>query len=1096
MTRLVTWATAHARMVLAFIVISIAAGLFSYLTLPKEGSPNIDIPVLYVSVPLPGVSAADSERLLVKPLETHLRGLEGLKQMTGFGSDGHAGILLEFEFGWDAQATLADVRDKVDQAQAEFPDAAEKPTITEINLSEFPILVISLSGEVPERTLMRQAKSLRRAIESDPRVLEAKLTGQRDELLEVLIDPLKLQALGVTAQDVLDVIQRNNQLVAAGTVESETARFAVKLPGAFESAADVSEIPIKVNGDRVVRIGDVAEIRRTFDDATGEARFNGQKSISLQISKRLGENIIDTAKGVRAIVAAETASWPEPLAQAISVDFSMDESLIVGDMVGQLEGSVLTAIIMVMLVVLATLGFRSAVLVGISIPCSFLLSFALMYAFDLPINNIVMFGLILAVGILVDGGIIVVEYADKQIQAGAGPMQAYAAAAERMFWPITSSTATTLCAFLPMLFWPGIPGEFMGQLPITLIFVLSASLVVALIYLPVLGGVAGRIGRALARLNPRYRTPPPAMAAPYRRSLFGRLIAAIVLNPAGPFLAVIAAISLMVGTAAYFSTHGHGVEFFVYTEPERAIIYVRARGNVSLAEADRMVRRVEERVRDVEGVESIFAFSGVGALTNKGGNEGPVDSVGQVQLEFKPWEQRRSGAEILEDIESRVSNMPGIIAELGTEEHGPLQGKPLQLELKSPDLAELEQAAAIARARFEAMPGLIDIDDTRPLPGIDWEITVDRAAAGRFGSDVASIGPMVQLVTRGAALGTYRPDDSDDEVDIRLRFPQEYRTLSTLDELMVQTLRGQVPLSAFIKRAPVPQVEQINRRDGERFYLVRADVGPDVSDIAKIDELEAWIAEENPFPSSVVARFAGDREEQAASAAFLQTAFAGALGLMFVILLTQFNSFYDSVLVLTAVILSVTGVMIGMLVMGQPFSIIMTGTGVVALAGIVVNNNIVLIDTYQEFSRVMAPLEAVVRTAEARIRPVLLTTVTTMAGLIPMMFATSLDFGAGRITQGAPTALWWTQLATAVVFGLGIATMLTLIVTPAALAARIWVQRGAAQLGGRMRGRGAAISADRRLAHEFQGKPGPEILWQGKAEDAEAPEDRIVRAAE
>ncbi|MEM7188851.1 MAG: efflux RND transporter permease subunit, partial [Pseudomonadota bacterium] len=478
MKGLVQWCTDHARMVMAFIVISVAAGLISYISLPKEGSPDIDVPVLYVSVPLPGVSAIDSERLMVKPLETELRGLDNLKQMTGIASQSHAAVLLEFEFEWDKQATLADVRDRVSQAEAEFPEAAEEPKIFEVNLSEFPVLVVSLSGEVPERMLLKLAKDLKRATEASPQVLEAKLTGHREEMLEVLIDPLKLESYNVTAQELLTVIDRNNQLVAAGDVESETATFSVSVPGSFETARDVYDLPVKVNGDRVITLGDVTEIRRTFEDAEGEARYNGNASISLQISKRIGENIIETVANTRGIVETEMAKWPEPLRQAVRVDISMDESTRVRDMVGQLEGSVATAVIFVMMVVLATLGFRSALLVGMAIPSSFLLSFALLSVFGMPINNMVMFGLILAVGMLVDGAIVVVEYADKQIQKGEGPMRAYGAAAKRMFWPITASVATTLCAFLPMLLWPGMPGQFMGQLPVTLIFVLSASLIV------------------------------------------------------------------------------------------------------------------------------------------------------------------------------------------------------------------------------------------------------------------------------------------------------------------------------------------------------------------------------------------------------------------------------------------------------------------------------------------------------------------------------------------------------------------------------------------------------------------------------------------
>jgi multidrug efflux pump len=1106
MTGLIDWAAARSRMVLAFVLISVAAGLAAYASLPKEGAPNIDIPVLYISVPLPGVSARDSERLLIKPLETELRGIDGLKQMTGIASENHAGMLLEFNFGWDKQATLAEVRDKVDQAQAEFPGDAEEPTISEINLSQFPILVVSLSGEVPERTLLKLSKDLQREIEALSPVLEAELTGHRDEMVEVLIDPLKAESYNVTTEDLLAVFTRNNQLIAAGSVESATAAFSVTVPGSFETLEDVRNLPVKVNGDRVVRLGDVTEIRRTFEDAEGRARFNGEKSISLQVKKRIGENIIATVDAVRATVGKVVRGWPEPLRQAVNVDLSMDESARVTDMVSQLESSVLTAVVLVMLVVLAALGLRSAILVGIAIPCSFLLTFGLMAALGMSINNMTMFGLILAVGMLVDGAIVVVEYADRRVSEGVGPMTAYTEAARRMFWPIVSSTATTLCAFLPMLFWPGMPGQFMGQLPVTLIFVLSASLIVALIYVPILGGVAGRLNRMIEQVRSRVlnqRIAPPRPPRMYRRRLFGRIIGSIVLNPAGPFLALGATVAVIVGIFSYFGTHNTGVEFFVRTDPERAIVHVRARGNLSLTERDHMVRATEQAVIPVPGVEAVFAFSGGGGLANKTGQEGPPDAVGQVQVELVPWFERGSGEDILEEIERRITSIPGVLAEIKLQKDGPQQGKPIQLEVKSDSWPDLNRAVAIARAHFAQTPGLINIDDTRPLPGIDWRIDVDRAAAGRYGADVATIGPLVQAVTRGAVFDTYRPSDADEEMDIRVRFPKEDRLLSTLDDLKVSTSKGMVPLSNFITRSPAPKLGEINRRDGQRYFLIRADVDESTSDIAVIEEFERWITTTNPFPASVAARFTGDRQEQEDSQAFLMKAFAGALGLMFVILLAQFNSIYNSVLVLSAVVMSVAGVMIGMLVMGQKFSIIMTGTGIVALAGIVVNNNIVLIDTYQEFSRRMDRLEAIVRTAEARIRPVLLTTITTMAGLTPMMFAISLDLKNGGISHGAPTALWWVQLATAVVFGLGIATVLTLVVTPAALAARVWLGRilGTGSLTlwfgliGVLRGgwSSSAYMRDRQLRRGLRRRPLPEIIWVGSDRPAQV---EIAHAAE
>ena len=1075
MTGIVSWAVERSRMIMAMIFLAIGAGILAYTGLPKEGSPDINVPVLYVSAPLPGISAADAERLLVKPLEAELRGIEGLQEMTGIATENHGAVVLEFGFDWDKAATLADVRDKVDKAQAEMPAETEEPSVIEFNLSAFPILIVSLSGDVPERTLLKLAKDLQREVESLSPVLEAGLAGHRDEMIEVVIDPLRMEAYNVTAQELLNVVSANNALVAAGEVESASGSFAVKLPGSFETAEDIYELPIRVDGDAIVYLGDIANIRRTFTDAEGTARFNNEPTVALQVKKRIGENIIDTVAQVKERVSTVTASWPAPLQAAVEVEYSMDESTRVLGMVDQLEGSVLTAVLLVMLVVVAALGFRSSLLVGIAIPCSFLLSFALLAVFGMSVNNMVMFGLILAVGMLVDGAIVVTEYADRRLTEGAEPHKAYGEAAQRMFWPIVSSTATTLCAFLPMLLWPGMPGEFMGQLPVTIIFVLSASLVVALVFLPVLGTTVMTLNRILfswwlgagflafarrykAARDRIFRPKDKPVKAGYRRTPFGHLVKAIVGNPVMPVVAILTAIGTMVGTMMYFGENSKGVEFFVKTEPERAIVHVRARGNLSLAEKDRLVRQVEERILDVDGVASVFAFAGKGGLDGRGAGDEPSDAIGQVQLELAPWGTRRAGDEIIAEVVERTGEVPGVIAELSELKDGPEQGKPIQFRVMTPNWETLLATAGDVRAHFEGIEGLVDVDDTRPLPGIDWSIEVDREMAGRFGADIATIGTLVQLVTRGALLDTIRPDDSDDELDIRVRFPQEDRLLATLEQLKLRTASGLVPLSNFIEITPVESLAEISRFDTVRFIDIRADVDEGVNVNEKIAEIQAWLDEESPLPVGVDHMFVGDQEEQAESMAFLGQAFLGALGLMFAILLAQFNSVYNSVLVLSAVIMSITGVMIGMLVMDQTFSIIMTGTGIVALAGIVVNNNIVLIDTYQQFARELPRLEAIVRTAEQRIRPVLLTTVTTMAGLAPMMFAASVNFGAfgallaagifsaaawetffaTLLLVGAPTALWWAQLATAVVFGLGISTFLTLLVTPAALALRVW----------------------------------------------------------
>lgn len=1162
MAGMIDWAAARARMVLAFVVLTLAAGLFAYVSLPKEGEPDIEVPALFISVPFQGISASDSEQLLVRPMEQELSGLTGLTDMTATAYQGYASVVLQFEFDWDKTATIADVRDRMSRAAASFPEGADNYTINEFNFSQFPIVVVAVAGDVPERTLMRAASNLQRAIEGVDAVLSAEVAGTRDEMVEVVIDPLRLEAYNVSALELINAVSRNNQLVAAGDIETSSGRFSLSLPGSFEDVQDIYDLPIKVNGDRTVTLGDLATIHMTFQDRTGTARFNGEPTLALQVVKRKGFNLIDTVAEVRAAIDTEVASWPPELQQAIHVTPALDRSFEVASMIQQLEGSVLTAIALVMIVVLASLGTRTALLVGFSIPSSFLLSFILLGIMGVTISNIVMFGLILAVGMLVDGAIVVAEYADSLIAEGQGPMAAYTTAAKRMFWPVVSSTATTLCAFLPMLFWPGVAGEFMGMLPVTLIFVLTSSLIVALIYLPVLGGVTGRIARRLDQIARRLRRLPwlarlpflalalaalvgglaamlnPALLASglpglvgvapgallmalgaagmsislnalkplpkpkpvdptYRHTLFGWFTQGIVGNPVMPFVATGAIFAAVAWVFVYFSENNYGVTFFVDTEPEQGIVYVRARGNLSLAEKDELLRQVEAVVLAEPGVEASFASGGTGGVRqNTGGGQAPRDAVGQVQFELLDWADRAGdpsmrGQAILDRMEAQFRQIPGIITEYQILAGGPASSKPIDLRLTGSDFDTLGQAVDIVEARMREIGGITGIEDSRPLPGIDWQIHVDTAMAGRFGADVATVGGMVQLVTRGIMLDTMRVDTSDEEIEIRVRLPQDDRLLATLDTLRVPTAQGLVPLSNFVTREPVALRGTIDRYGEERYFEVKADAAPDMMSVvdaegqilrlvpaAEVDprlhpagspEAEAaraaraeiaaagqhlvavtpseriaaltdWLQTADPLPPGIGWEWTGEQQDQEETGAFLGKAFAAALGLMFIILLAQFNSFYNSVLVLLAVVLSTAGVLIGMLVMGQQFSMIMTGTGVVALAGIVVNNNIVLIDTYQDFVRYMPRLEAIVRTAEQRLRPVMLTTITTMAGLAPMMYGLSIDFVHGGYTIDSPTSMWWKPLATAVVFGLGISTVLTLVLTPALLAARVWIE--------------------------------------------------------
>ena len=509
MTGLIDWASARARMIIAIVALSLAAGVYAYTGLPKEGEPDIEIPALFISVPFPGISAEDSESLLIRTMETELADLDGLKKMNATAAENYAGVALEFEFGWDKTKIMADVRDAMNKAETKFPNGADKYSINEFNFSEFPVIIVNLTGKVPERTMTLVAKELQEKLESMDAVLEAPISGNREEMVEVLIDPLRLEAYNVTANELITVVRNNNQLIAAGNISSKQGAVSVKLPSSFDEPSDVYDLPVKTNGDRIITLGDLAEIKLTFEDRAGTARFNGETTVAIQVVKRRGFNLIDMANEVKSIVKTESQGWPKDLQVAVKVGTSNDQSNQVASMVGQLEGSVLTAIALVMIVVLTSLGSRGAILVGFAIPTSFLLCFVLLGVMGVTISNMVMFGLILAVGMLVDGAIVVVEYADKRIAEGTGPMSAYVEAAKRMFWPVASSTATTLCAFLPMLFWPGVPGQFMGMLPVTLIFVLSASLIVALIFLPIIGGVSGRLSRTFESTSTLMREKLP-----------------------------------------------------------------------------------------------------------------------------------------------------------------------------------------------------------------------------------------------------------------------------------------------------------------------------------------------------------------------------------------------------------------------------------------------------------------------------------------------------------------------------------------------------------------------------------------------------------
>ena len=1008
MKALISAALDRSSATLLMLLFLLVGGIAAYVGIPKESDPDVSIPYIYVAMQLEGISPEDGERLLVRPMEQELRSLAGVKEMSSTASEGRATVTLEFDAGFDAKQALADVREKVDNARSKLPEEAEEPEVQEINVSLFPVLAIGLAGPVSEQELVYAARRLKDSIEGIGEVLEVEIGGDREDLLEILVDPQVLDSYGIDYAELFSLVSGNNRLVAAGSLDTGAGRMSIKVPGVIEDIEDVMSLPIKVRGNSVVTFADVATIRRTFKDPVGFARLNGQPAVVLEVSKRSGANIIETIEKVKALVAQATPLLPE----GTRVSYVLDESREIREMLSDLMNNVLTAIVLVLVLIIATMGVRPALLVGLSIPGSFFTGILLIWMLGYTMNMVVLFSLILVSGMLVDGAIVVSELADRYLSQGQPARQAWSNAAIRMAWPVVSSTATTLMVFLPLLFWPGVVGEFMFYIPVTVIVCLLASLAMALVFMPVLGAVTG------GKVQPSSSQVTAGGLA--FRQLLERLVARPGLTLVG-MLGVIALIYLAYGR------FNHGVEFFPDVEPDSAQVLVHVRGDLSVYEKDALVQKVEARLLGMPELEGIYARS---MAFPEGGRLGE-DVVGVLQFNFVDWQERRKWSLIKQDMLQRTQHLPGVRLEFREETSGPGEGKPFNLKVSSRDPAQAEEWVAELRTIMDRLGGFRDVEDDRALPGVEWRMKVDRESAARFGADVLSVGNAVQMVTNGLKLSTYRPEDATDEVDIRVRLPDNWRSLDQFGRLTLRTQQGQVPLSNFVTLEPAPKVGTLRRVDGQRTITVQAEI----ADGHRLDErLEALMQAIGQPPEGIMLSVGGEEEDQQEAANFLLLAFTVAVFGMAMILVIQFNSIYQTLLVLSAIVLSTAGVLLGLLVNSQSFGIVMVGMGVIALAGIVVNNNIILIDTYNHLRQQgLEPARAALEAGCLRLRPVLLTAITTVLGLLPMVLGVNIDLLNAVLGIDSPSTQWWTQMSSAIAGGLTFATVLTLLVTPCML---------------------------------------------------------------
>lgn len=1030
--KLLDVAVSRKRSSLSILLLIILLGLYARDNMTLETQPYIAVPFVLVQVYLDGVSPEDGDRLLVRPLENEIRSIEGVEEIIANSYESLTILVVEFDTNISIDDAIDDVRAAVDRAQAELPRDAEEPTIEEISADQFPAMVITLSGDaLSERELFRAAQLLQRQVENIPDVLKAEMLGHREEVAEAVIDPARLQHYGITSDDLTRAIVNNNLLVPAGELDTGTGRFSIRVPGLIENYQDVLNLPLKYTTEGVVGLADIATVRRTFKDANRYTTVNGQRAITIEVEKRARAGAIELSNAVREVVDANRELLPD----ALEVRYVLDKSGFTNEMVGEMEGNIVTAMALVMIVVIGALGLRSGILVGLGIPFSLLTSIIILKAVGFSFNFMVMFGMLLALGMLIDGAIVITEYADRKMAEGLTSRQAYLASTERMFWPVVASTATTLAAFLPIMFWPGVVGQFMRYLPVTVFSVLACSLMYALLFAPLLGSLfkRGSIDEGTRQYLNHLELESPVTL----RGFTGRYARLLNLLVQRPITVILLTIVSLVVIFILFVRFNVGVEFFTEGEEKYGQVAVRAQGNLSVEEIRQLSEIVEQRVIQVPGIHTVYASAGYGDGAPAGPRADDPDLVSSMLVELDdPASLGRPTRQVFEDIRQRCADIAGIIVNAGPFDTGPPVGKPVQIQLESLYGDRLfREAYRLRDALKTEFAGLRDISDTLPLPGVQWEIEVDRALAAQMGANIAEVGRAIQFVTNGVKIGEYRPDDADEEVDIRVRYPLDNRGLAVLDDLRVNTAQGAVPISTFVKRIPSQKVDKVRRVNGVLAITLKADVAPGVLADDKVQEIRQWL-QQHPADPAVSISFRGANEEQSDSIAFLSVAFSLALFLMLIMLVTQFNSFYQGLLILSAVIMSTAGVLLGLLVSQSTFSTVLTGVGIVALAGIVVNNNIVLIDTYNYVRRQQPQLsaaDAVVRACAQRLRPVFLTTVTTILGLLPLASNTSIDLINRSVVTGGVIASTWVPLASAIVYGLAFSTLLTLIVTPVML---------------------------------------------------------------
>ncbi len=1004
--------------VLALLVLIVIAGVYCYVTLPRESFPDITIPYVFVTTTYEGVAPEDMEELITIPIERKLKGIDDVEEIRSTSAEGLSTVAIKFLPKVDIDDALQKVRDKVDQAKNDLPaELEDDPVIKEVNFSDMPVIRVVLSGPFSLRRLQNLAEDIQDRLESIAGVLEARLTGGLEREIHVEFDLDRVGAYNVPFSSIVGSVTNSNVNMPSGSMDIGEGKYLVRVPEDFQHPSEIFSIVAFVRDGKPVYLRDVATIKDAFKDPLTRSRINQEKSVTIAVLKRSGENIVRVTDEVKRVINEMRPELP----QTLKIDLTADQSNDVRLMVSDLENNIISGLILVLAVIFVFIGGQSAIFVALAIPYSMFITFALLTGFDITMNMVVLFSLILALGMLVDNGIVIVENIYRHMQQGKTSQEAAAVGTDQVAWPVITSTLTTLGAFSPMLFWPGIMGEFMGYLPQTLIMALSASLFVALVINPVLS----------ARYQ-KVKITAPAGNPTEKETLIKRIYVAILKWSLGHrFIVIVSAVILLIIATLAYVFFGKGVEFFPDTEPRRAYVNIKAPEGTNLDTSDQLVAQIEKIVAPYEDIR--YVISNIGAMGGDPFSQGGTGThISRVVLDFKDFHDRsRPSSEIIKEVRQKIlKTMYGAEVQVEKEEEGPPTGPPINIEISGEDILLLGELSARARRVIKDIPGLVDLKDNFVRGKPEIAVRVDKEKAALMGLDTYTIAYTVKSAINGVKAGVYR--EGKDEYDIIARLPENDRnSIKSLKRITVSGPQGEpIPLTSLAAVSLSSGIGAIMRLDQKRVVTISGDVsGRLANDVIK--DINARLSQQMNWPRGYRYRFTGEQQEQAKAQAFLSKAFFACIALILLILLTQFNSFITPLIIMASVLFSLIGVFIGLLATGTAFGIIMTGIGVISLAGVVVNNAIVLIDYFNQLmARGLASTEALLRAGSVRFRPVMLTAITTILGLLPMATGVSFDFRKIAFDIGGESSQWWGPMAVAVTFGLGFATLLTLILVP------------------------------------------------------------------